>query len=163
MLLGYEIRGDAHLIARYRLAGFSVDGVSSCVVGRAPRGPGTVNVPVLFGGRLPTNDQLDLVRAALDDAGLGGDDVRAVAPQIVTAVVAATLVGTADTADVEAAILAWWRAHIGIGDGVSEAALHAGATAGLAGVTSINYSSPAADLPAQPGIWYSPAITVTRG
>ena len=162
VLLGYNIRGDAHLVDRYRLAAFGVDGVSSCAVGRAPRGPGTVAVVVLFLGRLPTDDQLDLVRAALDDAGLGGDDVRVVAPSIVSVVVTATIVGTANTADVEEAIEAWWRANVGIGDGVSEAALHAGATAGLEGVESINYSSPSADLPKLATRWYSPAITVTR-
>ena len=91
---------------------------------------------VLFGGLLPSDAQLDVVRAAIDEANLTGDDTRVVAPRVITVVVAATITGTAVTTDVEDAILAWWRANISIGAGVSEAALHAGATAGVAGITS---------------------------
>ena len=35
--LGFEIRGEAEIHARYRLAAFGVDGVSSVSVGRTPR------------------------------------------------------------------------------------------------------------------------------
>ena len=160
--LGYTIRGDAQLIARYRFTALGVSGVSSASVGRAPRGAGSVDVAVLFGGLLPSDAQLDVVRAAIDEANLAGDDTRVVAPRIITVAVVATITGTAVTTDVEDAILAWWRANISIGAGVSEAALHAGATAGVAGITSINYSSPVADLPAIAAAWYSPSISVTR-
>ena len=161
VVLGFEIRGEAEIHARYRLAAFGVDGVSSVSVGRTPRGYGSADVAVLFDGLLPTEAQLAIVRAAIDEAALGGRDVRAVEPRIVSVAVRATITGTATVNDVEDAIAAWFRANVGIGDGVTEAALHAGATAGVAGITSINYSSPAADLPARPGIWYQPAITVT--
>ena len=160
--LGYNIRGDAQLIDRYRFTAVGVAGVSSASVGRAPRGAGSVDVAVLFGGRLPTDGQLDVVRAAIDEANLAGDDTRVVAPRVITVAVVATITGTAVTTDVEDAILAWWRANIPIGAGVSEAALHAGATAGVAGITSINYSSPVADLPAIAAAWYSPSISVAR-
>ena len=162
VVLGFEIRGEAEIHARYRLAAFGIDGVSSVSVGRTPRGYGSADVAVLFDGLLPTEAQLAIVRAAIDEAALGGRDVRAVEPRIVSVAVRATITGTATVTAVEDAIAAWFRAHVGIGDGVTEAALHAGATAGVAGVTSINYSSPAADLPAVPGAWYQPAITVTE-
>ena len=160
--LGYTIRGDAEVIARYRFVALGVLGVSSASVGRAPRGPKSVDVAVLFGGLLPSDAQLDVVRAALDEANLTGEDTRAVAPRVITVAVVATITGTAVLTDVEDAILTWWRANVGIGAGVSEAALHAGATAGATGITSINYSSPVADLPAIAAAWYSPSITITR-
>ena len=161
VLIGYTIRGEAEVHARYRLAAFGVDGVSSVSVGRTPRGYGSADVAVLFDGRLPTETQLSSIRAAIDEAALGGRDVRAVAPRIVSITVRATITGTALPADVEDAIAGWFRARIGIGDAVLEQDLHAGAHAGVAGITSINYSSPSADLPARPGIWYQPTVTVT--
>ena len=160
--IGFEIRGEAEVHARYRLAAFGVDGVSSVSVGRTPRGYGSADVAVLFDGRLPTEAQLAVVRTAIDEAALGGRDVRTVEPRIVSITVSATITGTAMPNDVEDAIAAWFRANVGIGDAVLEQNLHAGAHAGVAGITSINYSSPSADLPARPGIWYQPAITVAR-
>ena len=162
VMLGYQIRGDAKIAARYRLAAFGVEGVSSCAVGRAPRGPKSVDVTVLFSGRLPTDEQLDRVRAAVDEAALATSDVRTVAPRVVSVAVSVSVTGTAILSEVEAAIDLWWRARVGIGDGLLVQELYAGAHAGVAGVTSIVYSSPGADLPPTPVAWYSPSISVAR-
>ena len=93
--LGYTIRGDAQLIARYRFTALGVSGISSASVGRAPRGAGSVDIAVLVDGLLPSDAQLDVVRAAIDEANLAGDDTRVVAPRVITVAVVATITGTA--------------------------------------------------------------------
>ena len=162
LLVGYEVRGDGPSIARYRLAAIGVPDLSSVRVGRSPRAYGSADVVALFAGRLPTDDELDLVRAEIARAGLVGRDVRVRTPDVVTVAVTATITGTATTDTVEEAIDAWWRAHIGIGDDVLRQDLFRQATVGVEGLDTIDFSSPGADLDGRNVTWYQPAITVTR-
>ena len=162
VLPGFAVRGEANTLARYRLAAFGVPGVSSVAAGRAVRGYGSADISVLFNGRLPTDDEILLVQAAIEDEGLVGRDVRASAPRVVSVAVTVSITGTATTATVEAAIEAWWRANVGIGDGVLVQTLYARAAAGVVGVSSIVYSSPASNLAAVANTWYQPSIRVTR-
>ena len=111
---------------------------------------------VLFGGLLPTDAQLDVVRAAIDEANLTGDDTRVVAPRVITVAVVATITGTAVTTDVEDAILAWWRANISHWRWRVRSGAARGCDGGRGGhhVASIT-RSPVADLPAIAAAWYS--------
>ena len=80
-LVGYQITGDHDIEARYREAALRVDGVSSVATRRTPRGYGSADVVVLFRGLLPTQAELQLVEAALNDAGLVGEDTWVRAPK----------------------------------------------------------------------------------
>ena len=161
-LVGYQITGDHDIEARYREAALRVDGVSSVAARRTPRGYGSADVVVLVRGLLPTQAELQLVEAALNDAGLVGEDTWTRAPSIITVSVNVTFTGTASEADVEDAITAWWRAQVGIGDGVLVQSLYNDAHGSVFGITSIDYDSPADNLPARPAVWYSPSVRATR-
>ena len=75
-----------------------------------------------------------------------------------------TFTGTASEADVEDAITAWWRAcfQVGIGDGVLVQSLYNDAHGSVFGITSIDYDSPADNLPARAAVWYSPSVPERR-
>ena len=161
VLAGYDVRGDGPAIARYRLAAIGVPDLSSVRVGRSPRAYGSADVVVLFEGRLPTDDELDLVRAEIARAGLVGRDLRVRAPDVVSVAVTAKITGTATTDTVEDAIDAWWRANIGIGDNVLRQDLFRQSTVGVEGLDTIDFRSPAADLDGRTVTWYQPSITVT--
>lgn len=161
VLAGYAVRGNAQTEARYRLAAFGVPGVTNARTRRTPRGPGSVDVGVLVERRLPTDAELALVRAAIGEAGIVGDDILVGAPDIVSVAVAAEIVGTATDEAVEAAIDAWWRSRIGIGDGLLVQDLFREATAGIAGLESVEFSSPVANIAGTAFTWLQPAITVT--
>lgn len=161
VLAGLGVRGFAEIEARYRLAALGVEGCTAAQTVRTPRGLGSVDLLVLFGGRLPTDSQLADVRAALREAQLTGADVVVRGPTTVSVTVTAEITGTALTTDAEAAILAWWRANVGIGADVLVQSLYADATAGLPGLTSIVYRSPLSNLDGSRGLWFSPVISVT--
>ena len=164
VLAGFEVRGEANTLARYRAVVLGVTGVSSVAAGRAPRGYGSADISCLFAGELPTAAQLETVRAAIADAALGGRDVRVAAPRVVSIAVVVSITGSATVTAVEDAIGAWWRANIGIGDGLLVQSLYESAHAGAVGIDTIDsivYSSPAANLPALTNTWYQPVITVT--
>lgn len=158
VLAGYAVRGETNTFARYRLAALGVPGVSDALPVRTPRSYGSADLAVLVEGRLPTQAELELVEAAVDEDALVCRDLWVRAPSVVTAVVDAQITGTAAASAVEAAIEAWWRTRIGIGDAVLVQDLYAAVD--VDGLASIVYSSPATNLAAKPSIWYEPQITV---
>ena len=98
----------------------------------------------------------------MNDAGLVGEDTWVRAPSIITVSVNVTFTGTASEADVEDAITAWWRSQVGIGDGVLVQSLYNDAHGSVFGITSIDYDSPADNLPARAATWYAPSVRATR-
>ena len=162
VLAGMDVRGEANTLARYRFVALGVPGVSSVGSARAPRGYGSADISTLFEGQLPTEAQLDLVRAALARAGLVTRDVRATAPAVVNVAVNVSITGTASLTETEDAIDGWWRSEIGIGDGVLVQSLYASAHLGVEGIESIVYSSPSQNLLPAVNRWYQPSITVVR-
>ena len=159
---GYAVKGEANTAARYRLAVLGVPGVSSVAVGRTPRGFGSADVAVLIENRLPTDNELHLVRAAIERESLVCRDLLVRQPSIVTVEVHATITGTAGIAAVTAAIDRWWRETIVIGGGVFVQDLYRQAASGVPGLETIVYDSPLQNLEGRAINWYEPAIIVTR-
>ena len=147
VLAGLLVRGEANTRARYRLAAIGVPGVSDVATARTPRGYGSMDLSVIVRGDLPTDADLDLVSAALEEAGLVCRDLWVRAPSVVTAQVSAEITGTATTAAVEAAINRWWQTNIGIGSEVLVQSLYRDAVTGIPGVESIVYLAPLTNLP----------------
>ena len=162
VIAGFAVRGEANTLARYRLAALGVGKVSSVSAGRAPRGYGSADISILEEGRLPSLIRIEAVRAAIAAEGLVGRDVRVTAPMVVSVAVNVSITGRASLTATEDAIGAWWRANVGIGDGVLVQSLYASAHLGVAGIESIVYSSPASNLLPAVNRWYQPSITVTR-
>ena len=167
VLAGYQVKGEANTLARYRLVALGVNPgpgryVTSVASGRAQRGYGSADISALVNGRLPTDDEIQLVQAEIANAGIGGRDVRAAAPRVVSVAVTVKIEGSATLTAVEDAIDAWWRANIGIKDGLLVQTLYSSAHASVAGVDSIVYKSPADNIAARANTWLSPSITVTR-
>ena len=156
------VRGEANTEARYRLAAIRVPGVTAVRMLREPRDYGSTDLLFLARGDLPTPNDIDLVRAAVDREGLVCRDLWVRAPRSVPVVVEAEISGTATEAEVEAAIEAWWLANVSIGDPVEVEDLYQQATSGLPGLLNILYTSPVANLPGDVPSWYRPTIRVTR-
>lgn len=162
VLAGYLVRGEANTLDRYRLACRGVPGVTSVAAARAPRGYGSADISVLVDGDVPDADQLDLVRAAFNEAALVARDVRVTEPHAPAVDVRVLVIGDAAALTIVAAIEAWWRANISIGDQVLVQDLYTRAAAGVAGIDSIVFQSPAQNLPAQTNTWYRPVVRVTK-
>ena len=162
MLAGLAVRGEANTIARYRFAALGVPGVSSVALGRTPRDYGSADLAVLVEGRLPTQEDLDLVRAAVELAGLVCRDLWVRPPRVVPVAVEAEITGTATVEAVTEAIDAWWARTIGIGDDVLVQALYREATIGVPGLDNIEFSSPVTNLDGAAATWYQPSISVTQ-
>ena len=161
VLAGYGVKGAAHIDARYRSVALGVPGVTNVATRRTPRGYDSVDVAVLVDRRAPTGAELALVRAAIGEAGIVGSDILVGAPRVVTVVVTAEITGTATVETVEAAIEAWWRRTISIGDGLLRQDLFREATAGIPGLETVDFLSPAANIAGTAFAWLQPAIAVT--
>ena len=162
VVAGLAVRGVANIEARYRLFAIGVPGVSSVAMARTPRDYGSADLAFLVEGRLPSDNDIALVRAALAREVLITRDLWIRAPRVVPVAVTAEIVsGDATPAEVAAEIERWWRSNIGIGDGVELQQLYRRATARLTGVV-VEYSSPVTGLDGDGITFYEPSISVTR-
>lgn len=156
VLAALLVRAETNTPARYRLAAYGAPGVSSVATERTPRGYGSADLAVLIRGGVPTQDQLDLVEREIEADGLSCRDLWVRAPEVITVAVEAVLSSSTDTTAAATAIEAWWRAEIGVGDGVPVARLYREAAAGFL----VEFRQPLRNLPARASVWYEPSISV---